>query len=370
MEQTKDFITWMVRKEMQELLANNRETIDELVKTTLFPELKNATRNAILDSLNDLMDETRAEAENDCTIKEQKPGNNYIPKIQHLPDDDCSCEKRSKIENKQSESNRKNTISGGEKEAGDGRYLYGIVECNHEIILETSGIDGNEVYTISYKDISAVVHNCPAEPYKSDDQEVMTAWVLAHQQVVDAAREKFGTILPLGFDTIIQQKEGINPEENTRKWMENDYDNLKAKFEKIRDKAEYGIQVIWDPEVISAKIMQTSPEIKKMQNEINAKPKGIAYMFKQKLEKVLKTEMEKEADRYFKDFFEKIKACVYDVKVEKTKKVEKGKQMLLNLSCLLPEKESEKLGNELEKINNMEGFAVRFTGPWAPYGFV
>ncbi|MBT9151233.1 MAG: hypothetical protein DDT40_01421 [candidate division WS2 bacterium] len=75
-------------------------------------------------------------------------------------------------------------------------------------------------------------------------------------------------------------------------------------------------------------------------------------------------------NRYFKDFYERIKGCVDEIKVEKTKKPEEDKQMLMNFSCLLPKEKSERLGEELEKINNMEGFFVRFTGPWPPYGFV
>ena len=93
-------------------------------------------------------------------------------------------------------------------------------------------------------------------------------------------------------------------------------------------------------------------------------------MYKQKLENLLKKEMEKEAERCFKDFYEKIKKCVDEIKVEKTKKLEENKQMLMNLSCLLPKEKSKILGEELEKINNMKGFFVRFTGPWPPYSFV
>jgi len=28
------------------------------------------------------------------------------------------------------------------------------------------------------------------------------------------------------------------------------------------------------------------------------------------------------------------------------------------------------LGEELDEINKMQGFSVRFTGPWPPYSFV
>jgi hypothetical protein len=50
--------------------------------------------------------------------------------------------------------------------------------------------------------------------------------------------------------------------------------------------------------------------------------------------------------------------------------MEEDKQMLLNLSCLLFKEKSKILGEELEKINHLKGFFVRFTGPWPPYSFV
>lgn len=252
----------------------------------------------------------------------------------------------------------------------EGRYIYCLVECSEKTILGNIGIDGSEVYTIPYEGISAVVHNCPAEPYKSDDQQIMTEWVLSHQHVIDTAWEKFGSVLPLGFDTIIQQKDGADSETNTKKWIEEDYENLKIKFEKIKGKAEYGVQVFWDPKMIAHKIGNESPEIRKMEEEIKSKPKGMAYMYQQKLENLLKEEMEKEADKCFSDFYERINRCVNEIKIEKTKKSEDGRQMLLNFSCLVSKDKYEILGDELEKIDGMEGFSVRFTGPWAPYGFV
>jgi hypothetical protein len=42
----------------------------------------------------------------------------------------------------------------------------------------------------------------------------------------------------------------------------------------------------------------------------------------------------------------------------------------MNLSCLVDGDKSKDLGEELEAIDKMEGFSVRFTGPWPPYSFV
>jgi len=253
----------------------------------------------------------------------------------------------------------------------NGRYLYCIADSSIAETLGDIGIEANEVYGIPYDDLCAIVHNCPARPYESEDQEIVKGWVIAHQKVVDAAWERFGTVIPIGFDTIVQGIAAVDPEENMKNWLKDDYDNLKAKMEKIRDRAEYGVQVLWDSKIAAQRIAENNLDIKKLDQEIKSKPRGIAYMYRQKLKDLLKKEMENRADRYFKEFYEKIIPHADDIRVEKTRKTEdKEKQMLLNLSCLLPKDASKKLGEELEKIEAMKGFSVRYTGPWPPYSFV
>ncbi len=249
-----------------------------------------------------------------------------------------------------------------------GIYLYCVADAEESISLGEIGIENSEVYTIAYRDICAVVHSCPAEPYKSDDQEVVKAWVLRHQKVIDTAWEKWGTVLPFGFDTIIRA-EARSAEENTLNWLKEDYENLKKKIEKVRDKAEYGVQVFWDPKIIAQHLTESSPEIKRLEAEIRSKSKGLAYMYRQRLENLLKKEMEFKADECFKDFYSRIKKHVDDIRVEKTKKADQDLQMLMNLSCLVYVDKYRELGEELDEINKMEGFSVRFTGPWPPYSF-
>lgn len=258
----------------------------------------------------------------------------------------------------------------------EGRYLYCVADSGESVKLGKLGLDGEEVYTLPWGDLCAVVHNCPSEPYKSEDDEVVKRWVVAHEKVVEVAWERFGTVLPLGFDTIIKGEEDISPEENIKNWLKQDYANLKEKIDKIRGKAEYGVQIFWDPKLIADEIAKTNEEIKNLNQDIKSKPKGMAYMFKHKLENLLKKEMEKRADVCFKDFYARIKKRVDEIKVEKTKKISAGsigdekRQMLMNLSCLVDKEKSKELGEVLEKINEQEGFAVRFTGPWPPYSFV
>ncbi|MBU4501463.1 MAG: GvpL/GvpF family gas vesicle protein, partial [Nanoarchaeota archaeon] len=82
--------------------------------------------------------------------------------------------------------------------------------------------------------------------------------------------------------------------------------------------------------------------------------------------KLLKKEIEKSADKEFKQLYNHIKGFTDDIKVEKLKEA----NMLLNLSCLVYKDKLKELGASLDKINKSKEFSVRFTGPWPPYSFV
>ncbi|MFQ6066907.1 MAG: gas vesicle protein GvpL [bacterium] len=250
----------------------------------------------------------------------------------------------------------------------EGRYLYCVGESNERVDLGRIGIEGSQVYTIPYKDLCAVVHNCPSQVYESKDKKVVESWVIAHEETIETAWKRLGTVLPLGFDTIIKADKE-DPEEVVKAWLKEDYQSLKEKLNKVKGKVEYGVQISWDTKIITRQLIEKDPELKRLDQEIKSKPKGMAYMYKQKLEKLIRGKLEKEGESCFKEFYETIKHCTDEVKVEKLKKEDEPRQMLMNLSCLA-DKDDRTLGYELEKINDREGFSVRFTGPWPPYSFV
>lgn len=252
----------------------------------------------------------------------------------------------------------------------EGRYVYCIVESSEKAQLGNIGINGTRVYTIPYQDISAIVHDCPSEPYESEDNDVVKNWVITHERVIETAWERLGIVLPLGFDTIIRAGEEKDPKKVVRDWIKEDYQNLKKKLDRVRGKAEYGVQISWDTKIISHALIEKDEELNKLSEDIKSKPKGAAYMYRQKLEKLIREKLLREAENHFKEFYGRIKKCTEDIRMEKIKKEEEPRQMLMNLSCLADKNDAKALGNELDKINNKEGIFVRFTGPWPPYSFV
>ena len=76
-----------------------------------------------------------------------------------------------------------------------GLYIYGIIDAPVDIRLGEIGIDNATIYTIPYRDISAIVHTCPAQPYQSEDADIVSEWIASHQSVLDTVTERFSIYL-------------------------------------------------------------------------------------------------------------------------------------------------------------------------------
>ena len=248
------------------------------------------------------------------------------------------------------------------------RYLYCIAQAGEAVSLGAVGIEGREVYTVVLKDLCALVHDGPARPYQSEAPEVAAAWVLAHHQVVEVAWKRWGAVLPLTFNTIIQGERGNAPEALAT-WLETEYAALKQRLQALAGKAEYGVQVFWEAALISKQAAGASPEIRQLQQDIASKPRGLAYMYRQQLERLLKKELETRAADEFQYLYGRLSRCADKTRVEKTKRSEAGRQMLMNLSCLVSPEQCPGLTAELDQVSNREGYAVRLVGPLPPYSF-
>ncbi|MCL6578967.1 MAG: GvpL/GvpF family gas vesicle protein [Candidatus Bathyarchaeota archaeon] len=244
----------------------------------------------------------------------------------------------------------------------EGRYVYCIADGGEEATFGRIGIEGNEVYTVSYKDICAVVHPCPQQPYNSKDQETVKNWVIAHESVVEESWKRFGTVVPVTFNVIVK-----GGDDSVRRWLMTEYERYRGLLEKFRSKEEYGVQIFMEAESLR-KIAEEDEEVKRLMKEVKAKPSGAAYFYREKLKKLLEDKSKVKMEEMFKEFYDRIRPCADDVRVEKTKDAE-GKIMIANLSLLVGTDKLDRLRETLTEISGRNGVHVRFTGPWPPYSF-
>ena len=201
--------------------------------------------------------------------------------------------------------------------AQDALYVYCVARGGGNHLLGLTGLDGRAVYAVGSGDIRAVVHNCQAEPYQSQNPQVVQGWVVAHQDVVLAAAEALGTVLPMAFDMIVHGGPGGGAIVALKGWLDQKRERFTQLFERLAGKAEYGVQVLWDRQAIAASLVQSDDELRKIQDEAREKPKGMAHLLQQKLTKAVRAAMEKQADLFAQDFYARIRRCVDDVRDEK-----------------------------------------------------
>jgi len=258
-------------------------------------------------------------------------------------------------------------MAGVQGEGGEARYIYGVIPRIDKEDFGPIGIGGNSVYTIPYREICAAVHDCSPEPYQGDEATVK-GMVITHSDVVDAIWEAAGSVLPMSFDVIIKPDEERSADDNVRRWLEEQYTKFKLTLEEFRDKVELGVQILWDPAVITRRLTEENKEIKKLAAEMATKSRGMAYFYQHKIAEAVKKEMEAKADRDYRRYYERLRRYAEDTQVNKIKK-HPDKQMVMNLSLLVKRDQAEALGKALGEIREEEGVEVRFTGPWPSYTF-
>ena len=253
----------------------------------------------------------------------------------------------------------------------DGLYLYAIVERGGEIPTGITGVDGQQVFAIPYRDVSAIVHTCPLTPYASDDQNIVTGWVMSHEQVLERLISAGINTIPFTFDTIIKPEEERDAKAVLTGWLSKEYENFLQKFGKIRGRKEYGVQVFLDRQKIQDTMATTNDTIKRLEEEAKTSGPGKMYLIRQKLEKEIKIATDGEIAGIISEITRKIQKYCDEIAMGKLKKGQvPALDMILNCSCLVSDENYPKLGAVLEEIEKEGDVSVRFTGPWAVYSFV
>lgn len=254
-------------------------------------------------------------------------------------------------------------------ETKEARYLYCVINSGAKLSFGNIGINDCGVYTIPYKDIAAVVHSCIPKPYETDDNEKAKEWILAHNYVIDQETKKFGTVVPFSFDTIIK-----GGDDTIKDWLTKSYGKVKGELERFENKSEYTIQIFCAENEFADDVLINDQELKEQKDKMANMSKGTAYLLQKQFELKIKDIISNKISKFAIEFGSKIKEYVEELIVEKkTTQVPekyKDKKIIVSFSCLVRDDNVQEVGEVLDEINNRDVFAVRFTGPWAPFSFI
>jgi len=240
-----------------------------------------------------------------------------------------------------------------------GQYLYAIVATSEEKSFGPIGIGDreNDVYTVSYKDIGAVISNSPLTQYP-----VTRANTMAHQKVMEEMMRLY-PMLPVRFGTVAEGVDLIR-----EKVLKTRYGELKDSLNYMRDKKELGLKAIWvDIKLIFQEIGDKNKEIVRLKQRLMQRKGG------SQREQIRLGEMVKKALDVRRGAEEQTILHSFDgLWVEQKINPLFGDQMVTNTAFLVKKDKEEAFDQAVEHLTSMyDGrMKLKYVGPIPPCNFV
>lgn len=233
-------------------------------------------------------------------------------------------------------------------------YLYGIIDSCGQLKEPVYGLEDSCVYNIPYCDTGAVVSEISHPVIHSTEDAI-----LKHEAVVEKLMTNF-TILPVKFQTVINDRAGL------LSMMQSLYRNFKNNLERLRDKREFGVKVLWPAEKIKTKISNDFKLSRKkiFDSELSQARKFMAETFqKYKLDE----EFRQIAENYIKIIDSSINRYAVEKKVRKLK----TDKLLLDAVYLVEKSLVNNFKETFERSKKEQpDFKYLFSGPWPAYNFI
>ena len=246
----------------------------------------------------------------------------------------------------------------GAAEGDEGKYVYCVIKTAEDREFGPIGIgDGtNRVYTVHHEDLAAVVSDTPIRIYDPTRENV-----LAHELVNETVMREF-TVIPMSFGTIFRTKQDIV---ELLKSTSRAFDDV---LDKMKDKIEFGLKVLWDRDRVISKLEQSDEEIRRLKDEITGNAQSSTYFARMQLGRLVEGALEGRANEYVMDIHESLKPVA--VASRSNKPI--GDRMIMNAAYLVNRSREQEFDEAVKALSRKyeDLLSFKYTGPWPPYNFV
>jgi hypothetical protein len=237
-----------------------------------------------------------------------------------------------------------------------GRYVYCIIRASQPLKFGPIGMDEQwpEVYTINFRDMAAVVSDVPISPLDSTRENV-----LAHERVNETVMREH-TVIPMSFGTIFKTRDDI------LELLRSAYEAFADVLNKMQDKLEFGLKVLWDRDEIVRAIEQEDEDIHRLKTEISSQ-KGSTYFARMQYGRLIDAALQQRSERYVAEFLQRLR----DVSVASRVNRAIGDKMIMNAAFLVQRDQEQAFDRRIKEIaSHYDKLTFKYTGPWPPYNFV
>lgn len=244
--------------------------------------------------------------------------------------------------------------------AREGVYVYCIIESTEPRTFGKVGIGGrsDEVFTVHYRDLAAVVSRAPLIVYDPTRENALT-----HEHVQEVVMNEHGfTPVPMSFGTLFKT------DEDTVEFLKDTYDALRDVLVKMKDKLEFGLKVNWDRDQVLREIEEQNEEIRRLKAEIETNTQSSTYFARMQLGRLVEQALIDRSEAIVREIYDHLRDAAIASRSNKVI----GDKMIMNAAFLVARDQAEHFDAKVHDIGKkFEGtLSFRYTGPWPPYNFV
>ncbi|MFP3870133.1 MAG: GvpL/GvpF family gas vesicle protein [Syntrophobacteria bacterium] len=242
------------------------------------------------------------------------------------------------------------------KTDGSGKYLYAVIAGSHEQPFGFSGIYGAAVYTVSSRQIVAVVSDIPDKKIRPERRHLAL-----HQEVLKRLMEET-TPLPMSFGIIA---EGVKAVRSILSLYE---EAFLETFQRVGGKVEMGLRVKWDVPHIFDYFVHTHPELRERRDRLFGSQCEPTQEDKIELGRMFHHILNQDREIYT----EKVEGALNPYCSEIKRNKCRNESEVMNLACLVGrETQAEFEAGIFDAASLFDNsFAFDYNGPWAPHNFV
>jgi Gas vesicle synthesis protein GvpL/GvpF len=235
------------------------------------------------------------------------------------------------------------------------KYVYCIVRSSGPLRFGPIGIgnDPGEVHTVHYKELAAVVSDTPGEVLDATRENV-----LAHERVNEAVMREH-TVIPMSFGTVFKTRDDIV------ELLRAAYDAFGDVLEKMQNKVEFGLKVLWDREAVIREIEAQDEDVRRLKDEISSQ-RGSTYFARMQYGRAVETALETRSEGYVRQIFDQLRPVSVASRANKPI----GDRMIMNAAFLVSRDQEAAFDSRVKELGAHEKLTFKYTGPWPPYNFV
>jgi hypothetical protein len=240
----------------------------------------------------------------------------------------------------------------------EGKYIYCIIGERDRKTFGSLGIGerDDELYTVCFNDIAAVVSNSPIKKYPVSRENL-----IPHERAIEEVMNTH-TVLPVRFCTIAEDEEKVN------KILKKEHDRFADLLKDMEGKKELGLKAIFKEGVIYKDILEKYKNIKALKEKIATLPSAKTYSQRMEIGEMVEAALEKEKEIYREGILKTLSPLALEVKANNTY----GERMIVNAAFLVEKRKEVEFDQKVQELDAKYGDKMKFkyVGTLPPFNFI